>query len=404
MIKQQWDMFLESVRMSLSNITGNKMRTFLTTLGIIIGVAAIIALMTVVQGATDTMNEQFDAMGLGTLRVSITGTALKRGLTDAEIAELLACEHVAGVSPSLSSTVTAKHGGAWSDVISLSGNDSMYFQHNSDLLARGRAINAVDVAQESRVCLLDGDAAKTLFFGEDPLGSTLYLSGREYTVVGMIDQEENASLFTQILLGGETDGTVYVPYSAAKKLMGTSTVSTLEVYVTDPDETDAAVEEMESVLDGLFNYKDDTYTIINMESMTDAMNLMTSMMMSLLVGIASIALVVGGIGIMNMMLVTVTERTTEIGLRKALGAEPGQIQMQFLIEAIILSLLGGVIGVIVGLTVSFAICVNTDILFSLNTLAIGLGVGFSAAVGIIFGWAPARKASNLNPIDALRSV
>ena len=404
MIKQQWDMFLESVRMSLSNITGNKMRTFLTTLGIIIGVAAIIALMTVVQGATDTMNEQFDAMGLGTLRVSITGTALKRGLTDAEIAELLACEHVAGVSPSLSSTVTAKHGGAWSDAISLSGNDSMYFQHNSDLLARGRAINAVDVAQESRVCLLDGDAAKTLFFGEDPLGSTLYLSGREYTVVGMIDQEENASLFTQILLGGETDGTVYVPYSAAKKLMGTSTVSTLEVYVTDPDETDAAVEEMESVLDGLFNYKDDTYTIINMESMTDAMNLMTSMMMSLLVGIASIALVVGGIGIMNMMLVTVTERTTEIGLRKALGAEPGQIQMQFLIEAIILSLLGGVIGVIVGLTVSFAICVNTDILFSLNTLAIGLGVGFSAAVGIIFGWAPARKASNLNPIDALRSV
>ena len=156
--------------------------------------------------------------------------------------------------------------------------------------------------------------------------------------------------------------------------------------------------------DGVFNYKDDTYTIINMESMTDAMNLMTSMMMSLLVGIASIALVVGGIGIMNMMLVTVTERTTEIGLRKALGAEPGQIQMQFLIEAIILSLLGGVIGVIVGLTVSFAICMNTDITFSLNTFAIMLGVSFSAAVGIIFGWAPARKASNLNPIDALRSI
>ena len=121
-------------------------------------------------------------------------------------------------------------------------------------------------------------------------------------------------------------------------------------------------------------------------------------------GIASIALVVGGIGIMNMMLVTVTERTTEIGLRKALGAEPGQIQMQFLIEAIILSLIGGVIGVIVGLTVSFVICINTDILFSFNTFAIGLGVSFSAAVGIVFGWAPARKASNLNPIDALRSM
>ena len=403
-LKQKGDMFLESVGMSLSNITGNKMRTFLTTLGIIIGVAAIIALMTVVQGATDTMNAQFDAMGLGTLRVSITGTALKRGLTDAELEQLLACAHVAGVSPSLSATMTAKRGNTWSDSMLVSGNDGAFFEHNADMLSRGRAINAIDVAQESRVCLLDGDAAQTLFFGEDPVGQTLYLDGRELTVVGMIDQDENSSLFTQILLGGSNDGTIYVPYSTAKKLMKTSTVSTLEVYVTDPDETDAAVEEMEGVLDGIFNYKDDTYTIINMESMTEAMNLMTSMMTSLLVGIASIALVVGGIGIMNMMLVTVTERTTEIGLRKALGAEPGQIQMQFLIEAIILSLLGGVIGVFVGLGVSLAICVNTDIAFSLNTFAIGLGVSFSAAVGIIFGWAPARKASNLNPIDALRSV
>ena len=230
------------------------------------------------------------------------------------------------------------------------------------------------------------------------------ISGIEYTVVGIIDEDEDSSLFSQILIGGKSDGTVYLPYTSAKKLLGTSTVSTLEVYVTDPDETDAAIEEMEAVLDAIFNYKDDTYTIINMESMTEAMNLMTSMMMSLLVGIASIALVVGGIGIMNMMLVTVTERTTEIGLRKALGAEPGQIQVQFLLEAIILSLMGGLIGVIVGLGISYAICLNTDVTFSLNTFAIGLGVSFSAAVGIIFGWAPARKASNLNPIDALRSM
>ena len=404
MIKRKWDMFMESVSMSVSNITGNKMRSFLTTLGIIIGVAAIIALMTVVQGATDTMNAQFDAMGLGTLRVQINGTAIKRGLTDAELEQLKACEYIADVSPSLNTTVTASRGEAWSDAISVYGNDDAYFAHNQDLLSRGRPINALDVEQELRVCLVDGGTAKTLFYGEDPVGQTLYLDAREYTVIGTIDEEEDASLFSQILFGGSADGAVYVPYTSAKKLMGTSTVSTVEVYVTDPDMTDQAIEEMEVLLDGLFNYKDNTYMIINMESMTDAMNLMTSMMMSLLVGIASIALVVGGIGIMNMMLVTVTERTTEIGLRKALGAEPGQIQMQFLIEAIILSLLGGVIGVIVGLTVSFLICINTDITFSLNTFAITLGVSFSAAVGIIFGWAPARKASNLNPIDALRSV
>ena len=404
MIKWKWDMFCESVSMSVSNILGNRMRSFLTMLGIIIGVAAIIALMTIVQGATDTMTAQFDSMGLGTLRVTVSGTALKQGLTDRELNQVLVCEHVAGIAPSLSSTVTAVRGENWSDSISLRGNDAAYFQKNPDLLKRGRAINAIDVEQELRVCLVDGGTAETLFFGEDPIGKTLYLGGREFIVVGMIDEDEDASLFSQILLGGETDSAVYVPYSSAKKLMGTSTVSTFEVYLTDSEKTDAAIEEMEAVLDGIFNYKEDAYSVINMESMTDAMELMTSMMMSLLVGIASIALVVGGIGIMNMMLVTVTERTTEIGLRKALGAEPGQIQMQFLIEAIILSLLGGVIGVIVGLTVSFAICMNTDITFALNTFAIGLGVGFSAAVGIIFGWAPARKASNLNPIDALRSM
>ena len=404
MIKRKWGMFCESVSMSVSNILGNRMRSFLTMLGIIIGVAAIIALMTIVQGATDTMTAQFDSMGLGTLRVTVSGTALKQGLTDSELNQVLSCEHVAGISPSLSSTVTAVRGENWSDSISLRGNDAAYFQKNPDLLKRGRAINAIDVAQELRVCLVDGGTAETLFFGEDPVGQMLYLGGREFTVVGMIDEEEDASLFSQILLGGGTDSAVYVPYSSAKKLMGTSTVSTFEVYLTDSEKTDTAIEEIEAVLDGIFNYKENAYNVINMESMTDAMELMTSMMMSLLVGIASIALVVGGIGIMNMMLVTVTERTTEIGLRKALGAEPGQIQMQFLIEAIILSLLGGMIGVILGLTVSFAICMNTDITFALNTFAIGLGVSFSAAVGIIFGWAPARKASNLNPIDALRSM
>lgn len=136
----------------------------------------------------------------------------------------------------------------------------------------------------------------------------------------MINEDENASLYSQILMGGDTDGTVYVPYTSAKKMIGTSTVSAVEVYVTDQDDTDDAVDELKAALDEIFNNKDKTYTVINMKSMTDAMNLMTSMMTSLLVGIASIALVVGGIGIMNMMLVTVTERTTEIGLRKALGA------------------------------------------------------------------------------------
>jgi len=144
--------------------------------------------------------------------------------------------------------------------------------------------------------------------------------------------------------------------------------------------------------------------VINLESLLDTMNTMMGMMTTMLAGIASIALLVGGIGIMNMMLVSVTERTTEIGLRKAIGARPGSIQQQFLLESIVLSLIGGVIGIIVGLSISALLAMVMDTAFTIFPSAIALGVGFSGAVGIIFGWMPARKASKLNPIDALRSV
>ena len=176
------------------------------------------------------------------------------------------------------------------------------------------------------------------------------------------------------------------------------------MYIADTDRTNDTVEALKDALYGMFNYKDDAYTVINMESLLDTMNTMLSMMTALLAGIASIALLVGGIGIMNMMLVSVTERTMEIGLRKALGAEPYQIQLQFLIEAFILSILGGLIGAILGVAISYVFALVIGAAFRLSWSAIALGVGFSATVGVVFGWTPARKASNLNPIDALRSA
>ncbi|MBR5258303.1 MAG: FtsX-like permease family protein [Clostridia bacterium] len=157
-------------------------------------------------------------------------------------------------------------------------------------------------------------------------------------------------------------------------------------------------------MDAMFSYEDDCFTITTMSSIEDTMNTMLSMVSSLLAGIASIALIVGGIGIMNMMLTTVTERTMEIGLKKALGAMPWQIQLQFLIESFLLSMIGGVIGVITGMLLSLTLCQVMETSFSISGGAIALGVGFSAAVGIVFGWVPARKASRLNPIDALRAA
>ena len=176
------------------------------------------------------------------------------------------------------------------------------------------------------------------------------------------------------------------------------------MYLADGIDSETAADQIETEMDAMFSYEDDCFTITTMSGVEDTMESMLSMMSALLAGIASIALVVGGIGIMNMMLTTVTERTVEIGLKKALGALPWQIQAQFLIESFLLSMIGGVAGVLLGILLSLILCrvMGTDFVISVG--AIVLGVGFSAAVGILFGWAPARKASRLNPIDALRSV
>ena len=237
----------------------------------------------------------------------------------------------------------------------------------------------------------------------DPLGQQLLVKGIRFTIVGLLADPDVDDVMSQMQAMGE-DGSLMMPYTTYMRLFGVKGVTGLEVYVSDSDRTNDTVEDLEALLDECFNYHDGSYSVINMEGLLDVMDTMMGLMTNLLVGIASIALLVGGIGIMNMMLVSVTERTGEIGLRKALGAKPRSIQVQFLMESVILSLLGGVIGVGLGLLVSKILSNMMDIAFVFSPGAVALGVGFSLAVGVIFGWAPARNASNLNPIDALRRV
>lgn len=396
------DVFTESVKMSFKNILSNKMRSFLTTLGIIIGVTAVIALITIVQSVTDYVMGQFSAMGAGKLTVSAYGTALKSGLSETDLAQIEQLSHISGISPTASTTGSAARNGEVLETVSISGKNEVYFQNN-DIVSYGRGLAAPDMAGDVYVCVIDDDVAKSLFLGEDPIGKTLKLNGFTYTVVGIQGSDNDLMNAMVASMNGDVDGTVIIPYRNALKMTGAANVTSLEVYIEDTDYTDQIIDELDHILYTAFNNNDEGYSIFNMDDLLDMMNTMSGMMSTMLAAIASIALLVGGIGIMNMMLVSVTERTKEIGLRKALGAEPGRIQLQFLIESIVLSTVGGIIGIILGIIISFIAAILLETTFSISWSAIALGFGFAAAVGILFGWAPAKKASELNPIDALRS-
>lgn len=394
--------FSESIKMSFQNILSNKMRSFLTTLGIIIGVTAVISLITIVQGVTDYVMGQFSEMGAGKLTVTAYGTALKTGLSESDLAQIGQVEHITGISPTASLTASAARNGEVLENVSINGKNDMYFRSN-DIISYGRGFTPLDMAGDVYVCVIDDDVAKGLFLGENPVGQTLMINGFSYTVVGIEGTNNDLMAAMSLSMGGDIDGSVIIPYKNALKMTGAANVTTLEVYIADTNYTNQIIDDIEDVLYTAFNGNDDGYSIFNMDELLDVMNTMYGMMGTMLAGIASIALLVGGIGIMNMMLVSVTERTKEIGLRKALGAEPMQIQLQFLMESVVLSLVGGAVGIVLGLIISFVAAILLGTTFSISWGAIAIGFGFSAGVGILFGWAPAKKASELNPIDALRS-
>ena len=393
-------MMVESVRMSVSNIRQNRMRSFLTILGIMIGVTAVIALVTTISGVSSSISDSFSSMGASTMTLSATGTDLQGGLTAENMEEISKLDHVEGVSPSVSLSVTAARGDAYESGVSVSGRNDDYFVQEPDTLARGRAVNTIDLDQSLRVCLISEELVETFFYGDDPIGQELYLDGMRFTVVGVLAEDADSSVSSMF----SGSNAVIVPYTTALKMNGETLVNSLTLYLGDANAAEVVEAELEACLDAIFDYEDDTYSITTMESIADTMESMLSMMSALLGGIASIALLVGGIGIMNMMLTSVTERTVEIGLKKAIGARPGQIQAQFLIESFLLSMVGGLAGVVLGIALSAILCQVLGTGFSLSYGAIALGVGFSAAVGVLFGWSPARKASRLNPIDALRRM
>ena len=393
-------MIRESTAMALDNIRSNKVRSFLTLLGIMIGVMAVITLISTVSGVSGTIASSFSDMGVGTLTVSVSGSDLKSGMTPEDLKVISDLENVDGVVPSISLNGRVSYGRDVQTRISVSGKNAYYFSLNDEMIVQGRALNFIDDDNSSYVCVISQEIVDEFFLGINPVGETLYVSGLPFTIVGRYKEDSGGGI-ASIFMGSPD---VMIPYTTAMKVNNSNEVTTFTVYLKDGADSGAAKQEIEDAMDVLFDFEEDCYTVSSMETIEETMNTMTTMLSSLLAGIASIALLVGGIGIMNMMLTTVTERTGEIGLKKALGAVPGQIQMQFLLESFLLSMIGGLLGVIFGLALSYGLCNALGTNFVLNIGAVALGVGFSAAVGIIFGWAPARKASKLNPIDALRAV
>ena len=393
-------MFRESISMALDNIRNNKVRSFLTLLGIMIGVMAVITLITTVSGVTGSITSSFSSMGVGTLTVQVSGSDSKTGVTPEDLQVITNLDSVDGVSPTVNLNGRVSYGKNVQTGKTTSGKNAYYFTANLDMIVQGRALNFTDDDNSTYVCVISQDLVDEFFLGKNPIGETLYVAGLPFTVVGRYKEDSGGGVASIFM--GSAD--VIIPYTTAMKVNNSDEVTSFTVYLKEGVESDAAQSEIEDAMDKLFDYEEDCFTVSSMESIEDTMNSMATMLSSLLAGIASIALLVGGIGIMNMMLTTVTERTTEIGLKKALGAVPGQIQSQFLMESFLLSMIGGLTGAVFGLALSFGLCKLLGTSFVFNGGAILLGVGFSAAVGIIFGWAPARKASKLNPIDALRAA
>ncbi len=388
----------QSLKMAMKSIAGNKMRAFLTMLGIIIGVFSLVVLVSLVNGATSTVTDTISSLGTDMLTVSVSDDKGYPISLD-DLSDWADEDGIGYITASGESSMTAKYG-ATSASMTVTGTTPSYYQIQGMNMLLGRFLKTADVTSHTNVCVINEYAATELIGYTDCLGAEISLNGTKYTVVGVL-QDDDDSLTSMFSSGSMV---AYIPYTSLMRL-STSVSSDIDSFYVSSDTT---MEETEARITQLlmerFGEDEDAFEVSSTDIMEDAIGSVTSILAILLGGIAAISLVVGGIGIMNIMLVTVTERTREIGIRKAIGATRGEILRQFLIEAIVLCMMGCVIGIAlswVTLQVVSTVVSSLSMTFQLEPNVVIISVVFCFFIGLVFGLYPANKAAKMQPIDAL---
>ena len=389
----------ESLQLALKNIVSSKVRTLLTMLGIIIGVAAVIIIVGLGNGLERYVTDSFSSLGTNTLTVSVMSRGSTRSLDAEDFYEIVSdnSQYLDLCSPTVSMMGYVKIGSETVTSTTCTGVSEDYLDIAGLTVASGRGLQYSDMLTRSKVCVI-GAYLNQAYFGGSAVGQTLRVGGQSLEVVGVLAQKGDT------LEEGGSDDCLYLPYTTAERISGQA--STFTVTMRDENYIDESVAALEASLYSVFA-SDDYYTVTSMAEMLETMTSMINILVGVLAGIAAISLVVGGIGIMNIMLVSVTERTREIGVRKSLGAKERYIMQQFVIEAAATSALGGVLGILIGDGLSaVATAVISRISEESITVAPTLGAvllafGISVGIGILFGYLPAKKAARLNPIDAL---